>query len=229
MATSAEIQTQLDAAKTNLSQYTKDLPNEIKNQIDAAWNPILQKTAGETAKLKASFLPSFFGAAMTGPGMGTSEADLSPTQKLTSVGRTLGSFAGDIGKSQGVSDYLGGQMKDLYQSALDSMKFGQGTAQQNYQNLFGEYTLAKQLEGAAKARAAAYAAQQQQKVAWPGQDTTYDSPTYNPYFDPKNFAKPPVSSGGWSPMNALLNAAKSVQQLPNFAPQQSKNTFQLPK
>lgn len=164
MASTASLQSSLDAAKVRLNDYNAELPTAIKNQINNAWTPVMNQQAQNVANLKAEFLPKYWGSALNSqPGMGSSEADLSPTMKLQQMGRTLGQFSGDIGKQQGVFDYLGGNMKDLYQQALDAAKFGQATAQQSYQNLWGEYQLAAQQEEAARQRAAVYAGIQQDK------------------------------------------------------------------
>lgn len=158
MASVADIEAGMNAARQKLSEYTQTSPTVIKEEIDKAWHPLISGAANEVSQMKQDFLPRYFTGMMNeGYGMGTSEADLSPTQKLSQMGSTLGQFSGDLGRGQAVVDYLGGSVKDIYAQALDALKWKTGLAQQEYSNWFDQWSLERQLEEQARARAAAAA------------------------------------------------------------------------
>lgn len=158
MASIADLEGGMNAARQKLSEYTQTSPAVLKEEIDKAWHPLISGAANEVSKMKQDFLPRYFTGMMNeGYGMGTSEADLSPTQKLSQMGSTLGQFSGDLGRGQAVVDYLGGSVKDIYQQALDALKWKTGLAQQEYSNWFDQWSLERQLAEQAKARAASNA------------------------------------------------------------------------
>jgi hypothetical protein len=89
-----------------------------------------------------------------GPGMvGTSAMDLSPTQKLGVMGRELGTMGGELQASQRFSDYLGGQMTDMYNKALQAAQMGQQNLADQYNRQFQQYQTALQVAEAEKDRA----------------------------------------------------------------------------
>lgn len=158
MASVADLEGGMNAARQKLSEYTQTSPTVIKEEIDKAWHPLISGAANEVSQMKQDFLPRYFTGMMNeGYGMGTSEADLSPTQKLSQMGSTLGQFSGDLGRGQAVVDYLGGSVKDIYAQALDALKWKTGLAQQEYSNWFDQWSLERQLEEQARARAASQA------------------------------------------------------------------------
>lgn len=158
MASVADIESGMNAARQKLSEYTQTSPTVLKEEIDKAWHPLLSGAANEVSQMKQDFLPRYFEGMMnTGYGMGTSESDLSPTQKLSQMGSTLGQFSGDLGRGQAVVDYLGGSVKDIYAQALDALKWKTGLAQQEYSNWWDQYSLERQMEEQARARAASQA------------------------------------------------------------------------
>jgi hypothetical protein len=120
------LQNQLNTTESALGAYNANLPSEINKQIQEAYTPALERSLGVTRDLMGDYLGRYFDTTTMGPGMaGTTALDLSPTQKLGVMGRELGTMAGELGYSQRLSDYLGGQMKDMYSQALQASQLGQ--------------------------------------------------------------------------------------------------------
>lgn len=141
----------MQAAEAELGGYTKDLPGQIESQIQTAWAPSLKEAVGVTQRQMGEFLPKYF---QMGESLGgTTAADLSPTQKLGVMGSELGTMGGRLVASQRYSDYLGGQMKDMYGKAIEAMRMGQQNAANAYSRAFQRYQLAWQEAENAKARA----------------------------------------------------------------------------
>jgi hypothetical protein len=74
------------------------------------------------------------------------------------IGRELGNMGGQLNSSVAYSDYLGGQMNDMYQKALTAAQMGQQNLADQYQRQFQLYQLAWQEAQAEKDRANALAA-----------------------------------------------------------------------
>jgi hypothetical protein len=144
---------QLDSTESQLGQYTANLPSEIETQIQNAYTPALQKSLDTTKTQMSDYLGRYFDATSMGPGMqGSSAIDLSPTQKLGVMGRELGTMSGELQASQRFSDYLGGQMNDMYQKALGAAQMGQQNLADQYARQFQMYQLAWQEAEAEKNR-----------------------------------------------------------------------------
>lgn len=151
MAASSTYESQLNAINKQLQGYSKDLPGQIKSEIERAWTPGLERATSETQRLMSEYLPRYW--SMASEMGGTTAADLSPQQKLAAMGRELGNMSGRLTATQSVSDYLGGQMKDLYTQAQQSATLGQQNLADEYNRMFNLYQLAKQEEEVARSRA----------------------------------------------------------------------------
>ncbi len=142
MAALGELESQMKAQEGVLSQYTKDLPSQIQAEVQKAWTPALQGATSATEQQMAQYVPQFFGM---GESLGgTSAVDLSPTQKLTQMGTTLGKMSGRLQATAKVSDYLGAQMSDMYSRAISAMQMGQQNEADKYSRLANQYQLAWQ-------------------------------------------------------------------------------------
>jgi len=144
---------QLASTEAQLGQYSANLPSEIQTQIQNAYTPALQQSLGATKDMMGDFLGRYYDTTTMGPGMaGTTAKDLSPTQKLGVMGRELGTMAGQLQYSQKLSDYLGGQMTDMYDKALTAAQMGQQNLADQYNRQFQQYQLAWQENEAEKDR-----------------------------------------------------------------------------
>jgi len=161
MADLATYETNLKNLEGQLGQYGANLPSEIETQIQAAYTPALQKSLDVTSNQMGDYLGRYFDVTQMGPGtQGTSAIDLSPTQKLGVMGRELGTMSGNLQASQRYSDYLGGQMNDMYQKALGAAQMGQQNLASQYERQFQLYQLAWQEAEAEKDRQASIRAAQ---------------------------------------------------------------------
>jgi len=150
---STQLQGQISNIENQLSQYTSDLPSQIRSQIEAAYSPGLQRSLDTTKGLMGDYLGRYYDVTTMGPGtQGTSAMDLSPTQKLGLMGRELGTMAGSLQGTQRFSDYLGGQMTDMYGRAVDASRYGQQNLSDQYNRTFQQLQMARQLEEAEKDR-----------------------------------------------------------------------------
>jgi hypothetical protein len=155
------LKSQLDATEAQLGQYGANLPSEIETQIQSAYTPLLKESLDVTRDQMSDYLGRYFDITSMGPGtQGSSAIDLSPTQKLGVMGRELGTMSGNLQASQRYSDYLGGQMNDMYQKAIGAAQLGQQNLADQYARQFQQYQLAWQEAEAAKDRAASLRAAQ---------------------------------------------------------------------
>ncbi len=153
------LKSQLDTTESQLGQYTANLPSEIETQIQNAYTPALENSLNTTKDMMGDYLGRYFDTTTMGPGMqGSTAIDLSPTQKLGVMGRELGTMSGELQATQRFSDYLGGQMQDMYSKALQAAQMGQQNLADQYQRQFQLYQLAWQEAQAEKDRANALAA-----------------------------------------------------------------------
>jgi hypothetical protein len=151
------IKSQLDATESQLSQYGANLPSEIETQVQSAYTPLLERSLGVTKDLMSDYLGRAMETTSMGPGMqGTSAYDLSPSQRMGVIGRELGTMGGQLNSAISYSDYLGGQMNDLYQKAVGAAQLGQQNLADQYARQMQEYQMAWQEAENAKARAAAW-------------------------------------------------------------------------
>ena len=149
------LKSQLDTTESQLGQYTANLPSEIETQIQNAYTPALQNSLNTTKDMMGDYLGRYFDITTMGPGtQGTTALDLSPTQKLGVMGRELGTMSGELQATQRFSDYLGGQMKDMYGKALQAAQMGQQNLADQYNRQFQQYQLAWQAAEAEKDRQA---------------------------------------------------------------------------
>jgi len=74
---------------------------------------------------------------------GSTAIDLSPNQKMGVIGRELGSMTGGLQSSQRYSDYLGGQMNDMYNNALQASQIGQQNLADKYNRTLSLYQMAQ--------------------------------------------------------------------------------------
>ena len=148
------LKSQLDTTEGQLGQYTANLPSEIETQIQGAYTPLLERSLGVTKDLMSDYLGRFMETTDMGPGMqGTTAYDLNPTQRMGVIGRELGNMGGQLNSSVAYSDYLGGQMNDMYQKALQAAQMGQQNLADQYNRQMQQYQLAWQEAEAAKDRA----------------------------------------------------------------------------
>lgn len=152
------IKSQLDKTESQLAQYGANLPSEIQTQVQSAYTPLLERSLGVTKDLMSDYLGRAMETTSMGPGMqGTTAYDLSPTQRMGVIGRELGTMGGQLNSAISYSDYLGGQMNDLYQKAVGAAQLGQQNLADQYARQFQQYQLAWQEAENAKDRAAAAA------------------------------------------------------------------------
>jgi hypothetical protein len=154
MDTLESIQQQMKATEGQLGGYGADLPGEIESQVQKAATPLLQESLGVSRDLMGDYLGRYFDITQMGPGMaGTTAKDLSPTQKLGVMGRELGHMTGDLQRTQRYSDYLGGQMNDLYDKAIQAAQMGQQSLADQYNRLGQQQQMLWQQAEAEKDRA----------------------------------------------------------------------------
>jgi hypothetical protein len=148
------IKNQLDTTESQLSQYGANLPSEIETQIQGAYTPLLERSLGVTKDLMSDYLGRAMETTSMGPGMqGTTAYDLSPSQRMGVIGRELGTMGGQLNSAISYSDYLGGQMNDLYSKAVQAAQLGQQNLADQYARQFQQYQLAWQEAESAKDRA----------------------------------------------------------------------------
>ena len=154
MDTVESLQSQMQQIQGQMSGYGADLPGEIQTQLQNAYSPMLKESLGVTKDLMGDYLGRYFDVTQMGPGMaGTTAMDLSPTQKLGVMGRELGTMAGDLQATQRYSDYLGGQMSDAYNRAMQAAQMGQQSLADQYSRLAQQHQMAWQQAEAEKDRA----------------------------------------------------------------------------
>ena len=122
---------------------------QIRNNVNAAYTPILQNSLQDTANQMQDYMGSYMSDIYN---YGTSEADLSPQQKMGVLGRQLGGMAGRLQYSSGLSAYLGGKMNEMAQNALQAWQLGNQAAAATYDRAFQRYQLALQAAEAEKNR-----------------------------------------------------------------------------
>lgn len=142
MADLGSIEANMQNVEKALGEYTGNLPSEIMSEVQKAWTPALKGAVGATQNLMGQALPTFFTAAEALGG--TTAADLSPTQKLGQMGNILGNWQGRIYATQKVSDYLGGQMNDMYNRAIQAMQLGYNQLADKYSRIAQQYQMAWQ-------------------------------------------------------------------------------------
>jgi hypothetical protein len=174
------IKSQLDKTESQLAQYGANLPSEIQTQVQSAYTPLLERSLGVTKDLMSDYLGRAMETTSMGPGMqGTTAYDLSPTQRMGVIGRELGTMGGQLNSAISYSDYLGGQMNDLYGKAVQAAQLGQQNLADQYARQFQQYQLAWQEAEAAKDRAASLRAAQIAASAY-SQPTPTPAPTPGP-------------------------------------------------
>lgn len=166
------LKSQLDTTESQLGQYTSNLPSEIETQIQGAYTPLLQRSLGVTKDLMSDYLGRFMETTNMGPGMqGTTAYDLSPTQRMGVIGRELGTMGGQLNSAISYSDYLGGQMNDLYGKAVQAAQLGQQNLADQYARQMQQYQMAWQAAEAEKDRAASLRAAQIAAAAYTNANT----------------------------------------------------------
>jgi hypothetical protein len=154
MASVADYESQMKTIQDQLAGYGADLPSQINSQIQKAYTPALERSLNTTKGQMGDYLGRYFDTTSMGVGMGgTSAYDLSPTQKLGVMGRELGTMGGELSASSRFSDYLGGQMTDMYGKAMQSAEMGQRNLASQYDRIAQQHQLAIQLQEAEKDRA----------------------------------------------------------------------------
>lgn len=155
------IKSQLDTTESQLAQYGANLPSEIQTQVQSAYTPLLERSLGVTKDLMSDYLGRAMETTSMGPGMqGTTAYDLSPSQRMGVIGRELGTMGGQLNAAISYSDYLGGQMNDMYGKAVQAAQLGQQNLADQYARQFQQYQLAWQAAEAEKDRAASLRAAQ---------------------------------------------------------------------
>ena len=154
MDTVESLQSQMQQIQSQMPGYGADLPGEIQTQLQNAYSPVLQQSLQDTRDLMGEYLGKYYDVTQMGPGMaGTTAKDLAPTQKLGVMGRELGYMAGDLQSSQRLADYLGGQMSDAYNRAMQAAQMGQQSLADQYSRLAQQHQMAWQQAEAEKDRA----------------------------------------------------------------------------
>lgn len=152
MATLGNLESQMKSVENQLSSYDANLPSAIQGEIQRAYTPTLERALGQTRTQMSEFVPTLMNA-FQDYGMGNTAYDLSPVQKLSKLGGIAGSLTGNIDSSQRLSDYLGGQMNDLYSKAVQAAQTGQQNLADKYNRLSQQYQMAFQAAEAEKDRA----------------------------------------------------------------------------
>jgi hypothetical protein len=153
MASLGTLENQMKNVESQLSDYDANLPSAIQGEIQKAYTPALERSLGTTKNLMSDYLGRYFDTTTMGPGMaGSTAKDLSPTQKLGVMGRELGTMSGQLQSSQQLSDYLGGQMTDMYNKAMTAAQMGQQNLADKYNRLSQQYQTALQVAEAEKDR-----------------------------------------------------------------------------
>lgn len=142
--------TQLGDIQSKMSQYTGELPGQIKEEVRKAWSPSLQEASGVVGQQLSEFLPKYFGM---GEALGgTSAADISPTKRLQQMGTYMGELGGNLTSASSYADYLGANMKSAYEDALTAANMGYQNLADQYGQVFNQYQLAWQQAEAEKDR-----------------------------------------------------------------------------
>ena len=142
----------MTAQEGKLSQYTKDLPSQIEQQIKKAWSPSVKEAIGVVGNQLESFAPTFFDYYSTLGG--TTSADMNPMQKLEFMGGQFGRQTGALTRASEYADYLGARSDEMYQKAYDAMNLGYQRESDAYNRLANQYQLAWQSAENEKTRAA---------------------------------------------------------------------------
>jgi hypothetical protein len=139
------IEQQMKGTGDQLSAYTANLPSEIERAIKESGSPLIQESTGVTRDLQSDYLGDFMQSTGMGPGMaGTTARDLSPTQRMGVMGRELGRMSGDLSASTAYTDYLGGQINDMYGKAVQAAQLGQQNLADQYQREMQQFQMAWQ-------------------------------------------------------------------------------------
>lgn len=150
---------ELDLAEKNMQPYQDpNLMTTVKNQVMDQWTPILKSSVNAAQGMMADYLPKFMG--MAGTLGGTSEADMSPTQKMGYMGTQLGQMSGNLYNATALSDYFGGKASEMAKNAQTALQYGQTQMAQAYDRAFQRYQLAFQAAESEKARQASIRAAQ---------------------------------------------------------------------
>jgi hypothetical protein len=146
--------TNVENIGSQLAQYPTNMPSLIQEEYQKAYTPLLQESLGVTRDLMSDYLGSIMETTGLGPGMaGTTAYDLSPTQKMGQIGREIGYASGELNRSSRYSDYLGGQMTDMYNKAIQAAQMGQQALADQYARELQQYQMAWQEAESAKDRA----------------------------------------------------------------------------
>ena len=208
------IKSQLDATESQLSQYGANLPSEIETQVQSAYTPLLERSLGVTKDLMSDYLGRAMETTSMGPGMqGTTAYDLSPSQRMGVIGRELGTMGGQLNSAISYSDYLGGQMNDLYGKAVQAAQLGQQNLADQYARQFQQYQLAWQEAEAEKDRAASIRAAQIAAGAYDGDSSSNESPSpKKPPIDIQEARYNEFKNNGYSDEEAYNYATKGIPQ-----------------
>lgn len=213
------LKSQLDTTESQLGQYTANLPSEIETQIQNAYTPALERSLGTTKDMMGDYLGRYFDTTTMGPGMqGSTALDLSPTQKLGVMGRELGTMSGELQATQRFSDYLGGQMQDMYSKALQAAQMGQQNLADQYNRQFQLYQLAWQEAQAEKDRANALAAARLQMPTFPNdkEDTNQTGGNTYEVDDPEVTPKEKRADNMYAAGSALTSNRDVLNKLSDY-------------
>ena len=67
MASLATMEKGLGSLESQMSQYTSDLPSQLKSEVQKAVTPTLDKYLGQTTNIMSEGLPQMINAATAGP------------------------------------------------------------------------------------------------------------------------------------------------------------------
>jgi len=131
------------AAEAAMKPYQDStLPTQTKEAVMQQWTPLLKSATGAAQSQMAEFLPKYMGMAeQLG---GTSETDLSPTQKLQFMGQRLGDMSGQLYNATALADYYGGKASEMATAAQTALQYGNQTAAAAYDRAFQRYNTAWQ-------------------------------------------------------------------------------------
>ena len=152
MATLQDSESALNAASSRLSGYTADLPSDINKQITEAWSPTLKEASRAVGDQVSNFLPNYFKIPFEGLMAGTGAEHASPQYKLQQMGKGYGDLVGELDNVTRYADYLGAKKDEMYDKAMEAMRFGYQADADAYGREFQKYQLAWEAAEAEKQR-----------------------------------------------------------------------------
>lgn len=153
MPTLKETQKSLTSAEQAMAPYQDPaLASKVRAQVTEAWKPLYESSVNSTQNQMQDFNSRFANIPYAMQGAGTTDASLTPQQKMAYMGRELGTMGGRLHASAALSDFLGGKANDMAERAVEALRLGNQAAAERYQRAYQMYQLAWQEEEARKQR-----------------------------------------------------------------------------